>query len=91
MLKAIFYKLGQHPKLSLRRFFIGLGLFALSCIAIAYGYYEQAWVQLIGLGLLIPALFFAAWGYLGIFANRFSQVIATMHPDQISSYNDKPK
>jgi cytochrome b len=91
MLKSVIYKLGQNPKLSLKRFFIGLGLFVLSLIAIAYGYYRHAWVQLIGLGLLVPALCFALWGYIGIFANRFSQVIATMHPDDKSAYNDKLK
>ncbi|WP_040698071.1 hypothetical protein [Pseudoalteromonas citrea] len=91
MLKTVIYKLGQHPKLSLKRFFIGLGLFALSVLGIAYGYYHYAWVQLIGLGLLAPALFFAAWGYIGIFANRFSQVIVTMPPDDRSAYNDKTK
>lgn len=91
MLKSVIYKLGQHPKLSLKRFFIGLGLFALSLLAIAYGYYQHAWVQLIGLGLLAPALFFSGWGYVGIFANRFSQVIVTMHPDNRSADNGKTK
>lgn len=91
MFKHVIYRLGQHPKLSLKRFFIGLGLFILSLSAIAYGYYQQPWVQLIGLMLLIPALFFAAWGYLGIFANRFSQVIVTMHPDDKVDNNGKTK
>lgn len=80
MLKPLIYRLGQEPKLSLKRFFIGLGLFALAASCIAWGYYHQAWVQLIGLIILAPAIFFALWGYIGIFANRFSQVIAAANP-----------
>ena len=64
MLKPIIYRLGQQPKLSLKRFFIGLGLFAISVACIAWGYYHQAWVQIVGLVFLAPALFFAGWGYL---------------------------
>ncbi|MBE0361018.1 hypothetical protein PALI_a3109 [Pseudoalteromonas aliena SW19] len=30
--------------------------------------------------ILVPALFFAGWGYCGIFANRFSQVIKNIGP-----------
>jgi hypothetical protein len=91
MLKPIIYRLGQQPKLSLKRFFIGLGLFAISAACIAWGYYHKAWVQIIGLIFLAPAIFFAGWGYLGIFANRFSQVIATINPAVEFDDNDKPK
>ncbi|BBN82815.1 hypothetical protein PA25_28000 [Pseudoalteromonas sp. A25] len=88
MLKQLVYKLGQHPKLSLKRFFIGLGLFALAVGAISYGYYYQPIVQLLGLALLVPAVFFALWGYIGIFANRFAQVIVAMSPDDKADDND---
>ncbi len=36
--------------------------------------------QLIGLVILAVALFFAGWGYLGIFANRFAQVLERSSP-----------
>ena len=91
MLKPIVYRLGQNPKQSLKRFFIGLGLFLLAVFFITLGYYLQAWIQVIGLLILIPALFFAGWGYLGIFANRFSQVIAAINPAAEPDDNDKLK
>jgi hypothetical protein len=89
MLRQRIYKLGQNPKLSLKRFLIGLGLFACSAATIAYGYYIEPLVQIIGLILLLPALFFAGWGYLGIFANRFAQVIVAISPDEPTDGSDK--
>ncbi|MBE0458947.1 hypothetical protein NDQ71_13250 [Pseudoalteromonas sp. KG3] len=75
MLKQLIYRLGSEPKLSLKRFLRGLALFVLAVIFIALGYYTHFSLQIIGLVILAIALFFAAWGYLGIFANRFSQVL----------------
>lgn len=89
MFKQVIYRLGQQPKLSLKRFFIGLGLFCIAVGTIGYGYYYQPIVQLIGLILLVPALFFALWGYLGIFANRFAQIIVIISPDDEAVDNDK--
>lgn len=77
---ALIYRLGSEPKRSLKRFLIGLGLFTLAVAFIALGYFYQPWWQIPGLLLLAVALFFAIWGYLGIFANRFAQVIAATHP-----------
>ncbi|CAM4088176.1 hypothetical protein [Pseudoalteromonas byunsanensis] len=91
MLKQYIYRLGQQPKVSLKRFLIGIILFGCAVAAIAYGYYYQPVVQLVGLIIMIPALFFALWGYLGIFANRFSQVIVTMYPGDKVDDNDRPK
>ena len=75
MLKPLIYRLGSEPKLSLKRFLRGLALFVLAVILITLGYYSHYILQIIGLVILAIALFFAAWGYLGIFANRFSQLL----------------
>ena len=80
MLKQWVFRLGSDPKLSLKRFLRGLALFVLAVIFIAIGYYGPAILQLIGLLILAIALFFAAWGYLGIFANRFAQVLERASP-----------
>lgn len=85
MLKPLIYRLGSNPKLSLKRFFRGLALFVLAVIFIAVGYYNHYSLQVIGLVILVPALFFAFWGYAGIFANRFSQVL-----NNIASKNNDP-
>ena len=73
--KNTIYRLGSTPKLSLRRFFIGIVLFAFSAGLIIFGYLHLALLQLPGLVLLPIALYFAMYGYLGIFANRFSQIL----------------
>ncbi len=85
MLKPLIYRLGSNPKLSLKRFFRGVALFVLAVIFIFSGYYSHYSLQIIGVLILIPALFFAFWGYAGIFANRFSQVLKN-----IPSKNNDP-
>ncbi|MBH0062814.1 hypothetical protein I6E85_16920 [Pseudoalteromonas sp. NZS71] len=80
MLKQLIYRLGSNPKLSLKRFFRGLALFVLAVIFISIGYYTHYSLQIIGVIILLPALFFTGWGYCGIFANRFSQVLKDMGP-----------
>ncbi|WP_372762798.1 hypothetical protein [Pseudoalteromonas sp.] len=80
MLKPLIYRLGSTPKLSLKRFFRGVALFVLAVIFITLGYYSHYSLQIIGLIILLPALFLAAWGYAGIFANRFSQVLKNIEP-----------
>ncbi|MBQ4834329.1 hypothetical protein J8L70_13835 [Pseudoalteromonas sp. MMG010] len=75
MLKPFIYRLGSQPKLSLKRFLRGVVLFVLAAMLIFAGYYTHFALQIIGIILLIPALILAAWGYSGIFANRFSQVL----------------
>ncbi|MCG7537774.1 hypothetical protein [Pseudoalteromonas sp. OOF1S-7] len=75
-MRRLIYRLGSHPKRSLRFFLCGLALFALSATLIVLGYFYQAWLQLPGLLLLALALGVAGYGYLGIFANRFSQVLS---------------
>ncbi|MGO2331960.1 MAG: hypothetical protein ACTH59_10115 [Pseudoalteromonas nigrifaciens] len=80
MLKSLIYSLGSNPKLSLKRFFRGVALFVLAVIFIFLGYYNHYSLQIIGVVILVPALFFAVWGYSGIFANRFSQVLKNIEP-----------
>ncbi|MFY8273814.1 hypothetical protein AAEU32_06775 [Pseudoalteromonas sp. SSDWG2] len=89
--KALVYRLGSQPKLSLKRFFIGIGLFAVAVALIYIGYrYEPLW-QIPGLVVLAPALFFAIWGYIGIFANRFAQVISVTDGPLPADDNELPK
>lgn len=75
-LTKILYRLGSEPKLSLKRFLLGVALFVISASTIGYGYFYHHLFQIAGLITLPFALFFAIYGYLGIFANRFSQVIS---------------
>ncbi|AZZ96824.1 hypothetical protein [Pseudoalteromonas sp. R3] len=75
-MRHLIYRLGSHPKRSLRFFLSGLALFVLSMVLIALGYFYQPWLQLPGMIVLVPALGVAGYGYLGIFANRFSQVLS---------------
>lgn len=87
--KHSIYRLGSTPKLSLKRFLIGLCLFILSATFIIYGYFEEPLYQLAGLVLLAPALFFAIYGYIGLFANRFSQVISINDPVETNEHKRK--
>jgi len=68
-------KLGQDPKRSLSIFLRGLGLFALGLIFIAIGYFNHYIWQVIGLIVLACACLISAWGYLGIFANRWFNIL----------------
>jgi len=68
-------KLGQDPTRSLMIFLRGLGLFVLGLMLIALGYfYHHVW-QIIGLFVLAFACVIAAWGYIGIFANRWFNIL----------------
>jgi len=67
--------LGQDPKRSLIIFLRGLGLFALGLIFIALGYFHHHLWQVIGLVLLAIACALAVWGYLGLFANRWFNIL----------------
>lgn len=76
MFKPFIYRLGAKPKQSLKWFLRGLALFALAAGLIMCGYFYYPLLQVAGLVLLAIAIPLAAWGYLGIFANRFAQVIS---------------
>ena len=68
-------KLGQDPKRSLSIFLTGLGLFILGLFFIAIGYFNHYLWQVVGLIIITFACLIAAWGYLGIFANRWFNIL----------------
>ncbi len=74
-MKNLLEKLGQDPKRSLIIFLRGLGLFVFGVIFIAIGYYNSHIWQIIGLIILVFACLISAWGYLGIFANRWFNIL----------------
>lgn len=69
-------KLGKDPQRSLTIFLRGLGLFALGILFIALGYFYHHLWQVIGIIILVLACITAAWGYLGIFANRLLVILS---------------
>jgi len=74
-MNSFLVKLGQDPKRSLTIFLRGLGLFVIGLMFIAIGYfYHHIW-QIIGLIILAFSCVIAAWGYLGIFANRWFNIL----------------
>ncbi|MDX2368867.1 MAG: hypothetical protein QNK36_10745 [Colwellia sp.] len=74
-------KLGQDPKRSLSIFLTGLGLFAIGLVFIAIGYfYHHIW-QMLGVLILVFSCVIAAWGYLGIFANRWFNILNKHSPN----------
>lgn len=91
MFKEWIFRLGSSPKRSMKRFFIGLALFAFGASLIALGYLYWPWLQLPGVIILLPGGYFAAWGYAGIFANRFAQVLDRKALDPSLFDNEDPK
>jgi len=75
-------KLGQDPERSLSIFLRGLGLFALGILFIAIGYYYHHLWQVIGLIIIAISCFIAAWGYLGIFSNRWFNILNKNKPNK---------
>lgn len=71
---SVLEKLGQDPQRSMQRFLCGLGLFALGALAIALGYYQHHFWQIIGIILLVIGSIIAIVGYVGIFANRLYHI-----------------
>ncbi len=67
--------MGSQPHKSWQHFKLGLVLFAGGAGLILYGAQATPLLQLPGLILMLPGIFFAAKGYLGIFANRFAQTL----------------
>lgn len=74
-MKKLLEKLGQNPQLSLKIFLRGLGLFVIALGFIALGYFHHHLWQIVGMSLLAIACFVSAWGYLGIFANRWWHIL----------------
>ena len=74
-LRQHIYRLGSQPQRSVRLFFSGLGLFALG-VAGFWAYWQGfGWLRWPAWLLLISGFILAGRGYIGIFANRFSQVL----------------
>ncbi|GAA6183907.1 MULTISPECIES: hypothetical protein [Aliiglaciecola] len=86
MLKNWLYKMGSNPHKSWADFKIGLTVFIAGVICIFGGLKLWIWLQIPGVLLLALGLIFAAKGYLGIFANRFSQTLS-----QFEKASDKAK
>ena len=68
-------KLGQNPQHSLTLFLRGLGLFIIGLSFIALGYFYHHLWQIIGIMTLILACLLAVYGYVGIFANRWLNIL----------------
>lgn len=75
MMKNLFFRLGSHPHLSWARFKKGLGLFVAGVVLLYAGAIYWIWLQIPAVFLLGLGFALAAYGYLGIFANRFSQTL----------------
>ena len=74
-------KLGQDPERSLMLFLRGLGLFVLGLGFVALGYFYHYFWQVIGVIVLGLACIVSAWGYLGIFANRWLNILYRTKPN----------
>ena len=83
-------KLGQDPQRSLKLFLYGLGLFVIGLLFVALGYFHHHLWQIMGVIILALACLIAAWGYLGIFANRWLNIIYRTRPNQKISTNNNP-
>lgn len=70
----ILEKLGQDPKLSMKRFIQGIGLFVIGVLFIFLGYYQHHLWQVLGIIFLSLGSIVAAWGYIGLFANRLYHI-----------------
>lgn len=84
----ILEKLGQNPQSSLTLFLRGLGLFAIGLAFVALGYFTHHLWQIIGVFLIGIACLIAIWGYLGIFANRWLNIMYRTRYGSKSSFKD---
>lgn len=73
-------RIGQNPQLSLTLFLRGLGLFVIGLLFVALGYFYHHLWQIIGIIILTLACLLAAWGYLGIFSNRWLNILYRTRP-----------
>ncbi len=80
MLKNLIFKLGSNPNKSWADFKIGLVVFVAGVCFIYAGAAFWVWLQIPGVLLLAIGFLFALKGYLGIFANRFSQTLNRLTP-----------
>ena len=73
---TVLEKLGQNPQRSVQIFLCGLGFFVFSLCFIGLGYFYHHLWQVPGIIFLVIACLVAAWGYMGIFANRWLNIFA---------------
>jgi hypothetical protein len=73
-------RIGHNPQLSLTLFLRGLGLFVIGLLFVALGYFHHHLWQMIGIIILTLACLLAAWGYLGIFSNRWLNILYRTRP-----------
>lgn len=85
-MNKILEKLGQNPQRSLTLFLRGLGLFIIGLIFVGLGYFYHHLWQIVGIAVLGISCLIAAWGYLGIFANRWLNIL---YKTQVKSKNFK--
>ena len=71
--------MGNNPQKSWTDFKLGLAFFISGVVGIFAGLQLWIWLQIPGVFLLAVGIFFAAKGYLGIFANRFSQTLSNLN------------
>ncbi|GAB2688058.1 hypothetical protein GCM10027170_19260 [Aliiglaciecola aliphaticivorans] len=91
MFKNWLYKMGSNPHKSWADFKIGLAIFMAGVISIFAGLKLWIWLQIPGVLMLALGLFFAAKGYLGIFANRFSQTLNRFEQASGKAKGNTPK
>lgn len=68
------YRLGSQPLVSWRRFLQGLATFCIGLVLILLDGLPP-WLAYLGMAVMGIGFIVAARGYVGIFANRFSQVL----------------
>jgi hypothetical protein len=85
--RNLVYRLGSNPQKSWSSFKLGLVIFTLGAICILLGAQFTYLFQLPGFILLPIGIFFAAKGYIGIFANRFAKTIERL--DAASELNKR--
>jgi hypothetical protein len=73
-------KIGQNPQYSLTLFLRGLGLFVIGLTFVTLGYFYHHLWQIIGIITLVLACLLSAYGYLGIFANRWLNILYRTRP-----------
>lgn len=80
LIKDLVFRLGNNPHISWARFKKGLGLFVTGVVLLYAGAAFWIWLQIPATIILALGFVVAAYGYLGIFANRFAQTLNNMNP-----------
>jgi thiol:disulfide interchange protein len=92
MFRDILFRLGSDPHKSWSIFQKGLFVFVLGVCFTLAGAKWWIWLQIPGVVLLAVGLLIAAKGYLGIFANRFSQTLNQLAANAAKDKrNSRPK